>query len=72
MTPYVGQVVHYRYHPHDEPAPAIVTKVHDDTWVGLFIMGPGATRFATHVEKDVGWKEIEHKEPTPWGGMGGV
>jgi hypothetical protein len=56
--PYVGEIVHYRYRPEDEPSPAVITHVHDDTWVSLFIIGPGATRYASHVERNVGWKPI--------------
>jgi hypothetical protein len=63
-TPYIGMIVEYRYQPHDEPLPAIVNKLHyqgtsiDDTWVGLCILGPGETRYVTHVERGVRWREI--------------
>jgi hypothetical protein len=54
QSPYVGAVVQYRYKPTDAPSDAIVTRVHDDTWVGLFIILPdGLTRTASHVERGV-------------------
>lgn len=75
MTPYIGMIVHYKA-PGSGTCAAIVTEVHDDDWVGLFIMQNGMTRFVTHVERGQRWFEIEHKEPTPmafpWGGLGGV
>lgn len=69
---FVGAVIHYRYRPQDEPCAAIVTKVHDQTWVSLLIISQGGgTRFASHVERGVGWQIIDEPAETPnaWNGI---
>jgi hypothetical protein len=56
MRPTVGRIVHYKHQPSDEPSAAIITRVHDDTWVSLLIISPGGdTRFASHCELGVRW-----------------
>lgn len=36
--PYIGATVHYRFREHDTPMAAIITHVHDDQWVSLFLI----------------------------------
>ena len=71
--PYVGAVVHYRdrFAGLAEPQAAIITKVHDDTWVALFIIAPGGgTRYASHVEQGAGWEWITPPSATnQWDGI---
>ena len=64
--PYVGAVVHYRYRENDAVRAALVTRVHDDVWVSLYIFEPGGMhRSASHVEYGLarGWKWIPDPDP---------
>lgn len=70
--PYVGANVHY----YDRfagrrPQAAIITRVHDDLWVSLFIIAPGGgTRYASHVEQGAGWEWITPPSTTnQWDGI---
>lgn len=59
--PYIGATVHYRFREHDTPMAAIITHVHDDQWVSLFLIPPGGTtRACSHVEHGLarGWSWI--------------
>jgi hypothetical protein len=60
--PYVGLIVQYYYRVQDGPHAAIVTYVHDETWVSLFVIPPGGgTRVVSHAELGVTWKYIDEK-----------
>lgn len=79
QKPYVGAVVHYRdkFVGSNDPWAAIIVKVHDNTWVSLFILSPGgSTRFASHVEHGKGWDfipvQVEMSAAAGWAaGLGG-
>lgn len=82
QKPYVGAVVHYfdKFAGSRDPRAAIITKVHDDKWVALFIIAEGGgTRFASHVELGAGWEwippqpaQVDMFNPSGWaGGIGG-
>lgn len=61
MRPYVGAVVHYKDRLRSSTAvsAAIITEVHDETWVALFIISAGGgTRYASHVERGLGWEWV--------------
>jgi hypothetical protein len=71
--PYVGASVHYKdqFAGSHAPQAAIITQVHDDSWVALFIISPGGgTRYASHVEYGVGWEwPIVKPVDTTWNGL---
>lgn len=73
MKPYIGATVHYHSTYSDGPNAAIITAVHDDSWVSLFIISAGGgTRFASHVEHKVGWDWITPPAPSTgsqWDGI---
>jgi len=71
--PYVGAMVNYRYRETDAVRAAVVTHVHDDTWVSLKVFEPGGLdRAVSHVEYGVhrGWKWIPAEEPATYMGYG--
>lgn len=67
MKPYVGAVVHY-FSPTNrgQASAAIITAVHDDSWVSLFVINcGGGTRFVSHGELGVTWKWIPEPKQVP-------
>ena len=65
--PYVGAIVYYKYRATDDVRAAMITKVHDDTWVGLRVFEPGGLdRSPSHVEfwhNECGWRWIPDQAP---------
>lgn len=51
--PTVGRIVHYRHMLHMDPEPAIITRVHSDTCVSLYVMPfDGEARAVTSVMRE--------------------
>lgn len=76
QKPYVGATVHYRdrFTGSNDPQAAMIVKVHDNTWVSLFIFAAGGnTRYASHVELGKGWDWItaptEISSTNNWNGI---
>jgi hypothetical protein len=71
MKPYIGMIVQYRYTPDATPVAGIVTAVHDDKWVALWLFTE-LSRWVPNVEFALRCTAVEpEKESAPKDDMNG-